>query len=206
MFGHDREPFAVDHFDVVVQKEEPGAVGLLDREIVERGKIERAVEMQQAMLEIPEICARFFRLAFVVDDNDFVIRIARFAGDAGDAAGEQIDPIASCDDDGNAPRLAQFTFHPVGVGMPIDRDMAALAPSLEMAFDRAPAGLERLRFSTDVIRGRGLAPPPMIENAGQMMDAAGQLGDAKKKIVVLRAIEIGAEAAEPSRPVRGGRW
>ena len=31
----------------------------------------------------------------------------------------------------------------------------------------------------------------VIENAGQMMNAVGQLGDAKKKVVVLSAIEIG---------------
>ena len=34
-------------------------------------------------------------------------------------------------------------FYPVGVGMPVDRDMATLAPSFEMAFDGASSGLER---------------------------------------------------------------
>ena len=82
MLGHDREPFALDHFDVVVQEKEPRAVALLDREIIERGKIEGAIELQEAMFEVPEIFVRFLRLALVIDDDDLVVRVARFVGDA----------------------------------------------------------------------------------------------------------------------------
>ena len=40
MLGHNREPVAFDHFRVVIQEKQPRAVGLFDRKIVDRGKIE----------------------------------------------------------------------------------------------------------------------------------------------------------------------
>ena len=87
-------------------------------------------------------------------------------------------------------RLAQLAFHPIGMGLPIDRDVAAFAVA---AGDDSPPPAGRLRapgLAPDIIRGRGLASTPMIENAREMMDAVRQLGDAEKKIVILRAIKL----------------
>ena len=79
VLGHRGEPVAIDHFDIVVQKEQPGALRLFDREIVDRGKIEGTGRMQDAVRRAREKCARFLRTAVVIDDDDFVVRVARLA-------------------------------------------------------------------------------------------------------------------------------
>src|SRR5689334_16423447 len=56
---HDREPVAVDHFDVVVKKEQPGADRLFDCEIVQGREIERPLELQEPVLEVTKIFPRF---------------------------------------------------------------------------------------------------------------------------------------------------
>ena len=120
-------------------------------------EIERSAERQDAMLAMSEIFARFIRRALVVDHDDLIVRVARLGDDAGDAAGEKVDPVAGRDDDRDPFRLPQFTFYPVGVRLPVHRHMAAFAAPLEMALDGVPAGFERLRFAPDVVGGGGFA-------------------------------------------------
>ena len=47
MLGHQRKPFSINYFCIVVQKEQPRAVGLLHGKVVDRGKIERAAVTQK---------------------------------------------------------------------------------------------------------------------------------------------------------------
>ena len=83
VFRHDGEPFALDHLDVVVQEEQPRAVGLLDGEIVQRRKIERSAEVQERDVRS---AAKYSRAssdcALVIDHDDLVVRVACLAGDA----------------------------------------------------------------------------------------------------------------------------
>jgi len=90
MFRHQRQPFTVDHFDVVIQEEQPGAGGLFDREVVQRREIKRASELQNPMSQMSEIIARFLGFALVVDHDDLVVQVARFGRETGDATREQI--------------------------------------------------------------------------------------------------------------------
>ena len=52
------EPFALDHFGVVVQEKQPGAVGLFDGKIIHRGKIEGAAVTQDPVFRSCEKYAR----------------------------------------------------------------------------------------------------------------------------------------------------
>src|SRR5205814_10345052 len=96
---HDGEPIAVNHFRVVIQKEQPRIAGLLGGEIVDRGKVEWTAVIQDAMFRRREKSAGLVSLAVVVDNNDFIGRVDRLSLDALDATSEQLDVIAHRNDD-----------------------------------------------------------------------------------------------------------
>ena len=73
MLSHHRQPIALDRFGIIVQKEEPRAVGLGHGEVVDGGIVERAAITQEPVLELGEIGARFLGLAVVIDDGCFRI-------------------------------------------------------------------------------------------------------------------------------------
>src|SRR5438445_12548795 len=76
MLGHEGEPIGFDNLYVVVQKEQPGTLGLLDGEIVERRIIERPFITQQPVFGPSEVSAHLLRSAIVADNDDLIIRIA----------------------------------------------------------------------------------------------------------------------------------
>ena len=111
--------------------------------------------------------------------------------------------------------LAQLAFYPVG-GFAIDRDVAALAAPHEMIFDCAAARFEGLRLPPDVVGSGGLTAAPMIEDAGQVMNASSQFAHPQEKVVILRTIKLRAKAPRPFQdlapdggevaPRGGGMW
>jgi hypothetical protein len=142
VLGHGREPIAIDDFGIVIQKEQPRTVRLLDGKIVDRGEVEPAAVVQDAMLESRQVGARFFGLAVVVHDHDLVGRVGGQARDAIEAARQQVHAIANRNDDRDRLRFRQVAFYPVGVSPPIHSHVAASGLPLEMGFEREPPGFE----------------------------------------------------------------
>src|SRR5438876_8861186 len=73
--------------------------------------------------------------------------------------------------------------------------MRCFVATLQMIFNRTPRGIELFRLLPDTDRAGAFASPPMIQDPRNVMNSAGQLGHAKKQIVILCAIERRTEPA-----------
>ena len=80
---HRFEPVRVDGLGVVVEEEQQFAAGLRGREIVHRGVVERPRPLDDAHVrllhQLAVISVRLGKLAAVLHDHDFVIRVARMS-------------------------------------------------------------------------------------------------------------------------------
>src|ERR1700726_1631873 len=197
MLGHVGEPIGFDRLNVSVQKEQPGTLGLLDGEIVDRRMIERPFIMQQSVFGPAEVSARPLRLAIVADNNDLIIRIACSGRDALDTAREQLHAITRRNNDGNFLCLGKFPLYPISVRGPVDGDVTLDALSPEVLVNGAPSGFELPRFLPKATRAGACAAPPMVEHPRNVMNPIGLLDGAEEEIVILRAIELGTEPADP---------
>src|SRR5437667_2458037 len=152
MLGHVGEPIGFDRLNVIVQKEQPGTLGLFDREVVDRRIIERPFIIQQLVFGPAEVSAHLLRSSIVADNDDLIIRIACPGRNALDAAREKLDAIGCRNDDGNFLRRGKFPLHPISVRAPVDGAATPDAFSPELLLHGAASGPESPRLSAKATR------------------------------------------------------
>ena len=146
--------------------------------------------MQEPVFEVREICTRILGLAVVIDHDDLIRRVTGFARQAVEATGQQIDPIAHGDDNRDLLSFRQFSFDPIEIRAPVNRDMSSLLLPFQMPFQRETASLEHSRLTLNIISCRSQSAPPMIKHSRDVIDAVGLFDNTEEKIVVLGAIKL----------------
>ena len=78
---------------------------------------------------------------------------------------------------------------------PIYRDMSEFTATLQMTFDCKSGSFELPRFLANAVSAGAWAAPPMIQHPRNVHDVIGALDNSQQKIVILRAIQIGAKTS-----------
>src|SRR6476660_466171 len=129
------------------------------------------------------------------DNENFVIRVVCFGRQTFNTSLERLVTVRIRNDNGNCCRFRQFAPDAKRVSAPVDGNMRCFATTLQMILNGTPRGIELFRLLPDTNRTGAFASPPMIQDPRNVMNSTGQLGHAKKQIVILCAIELRTEPA-----------
>src|SRR4029077_20609454 len=72
--------------------------------------------------------------------------------------------------------------------------MSGLLPPFQMRFERNTASLQHFRLTLNIISCGSQGAPPMVKHSRDVIDSVGLFYNAEEKIVILGAIELGAES------------
>ena len=193
---HSLNPVRSDHLGVVVEEEKILSTGRRDCEIVHARKVKEARVSQHSEGLGFEICDRCRIPAFVIHDQDLVVRIGRLLPDTLDTRSHIVQSIL-CQDDYAHAGISENPS-PNAVLTRIDHeDFRIDAAAPHGIFQGGLTILSGARFIRHVQGDRVRRLPPVVENVWDMPNPIRPFGHSEEKVVVLCPIVSFAEAAHP---------
>src|SRR5579884_1501781 len=128
--------------------------------------------------------------------HDLVFAIQRPTDQALHTSMKRMRATKTGNHNGNFLRSFQLATHPESVRAPLHAHSPGFTAAAQMFFQRSPRGFKLPRFLANINGAGAIAPPPVIKNPRNMMNAVGSLDQPKQKIVILRAVEFWPAAAQ----------